>query len=699
MRKLIPINQVQHRDLVNLKSGLVIIQDKKVFDELLKWFSENRKNDLFYSPQPAWIQKNASVLENVTISSTEPFDLLIYEKSLKISKLEGEISDQDLTLNLSQGQKQRLILARAFYSRKSILLLEEPLSGLDRKNRDLIIEGFFKALSDKFLFVIYSKDKSILDWELEREIPLNPISPIQSEESHFKPEMVESREGTWAENNGVSDTFKFVGLLSGAIVIIISQQFFKTLFYKASQTSLTFSHSSIPQLVLWAELHFITFFLGSWLVFRAFSSLGQKFFSKINSLLMNPPYTRLIRTVCEDLKNSLSIDLYEAEYKLPEVVRSFLVLLVSTLATAGLMIYAMPILLIPCSLLIIMLGVLSFYFRRPLLVSNELVARSNTRLLGLINDYQTGHSAIYFNPSVLANMNSQLERELLFLNSSSFFNYSLPGWLEVRLSFIGVSVISLLSITGLLFGGNSVLFGIAMAKSITLTKNLHSIIRKASELEEYRVHINRLRTFSSAGKEVETKETVKLIEESSCEGLIEFRDLTLKYGNVIGFSKSIPFGSKVLIQGPSGCGKSTILLAMLEPNLIKFGKVNISPKRKMLYATSNPIIFDGLSIGQHFNPSPKNSISFYLRKFGIEDDSIMGADLLPEQKIIVAFLRIHFEHTKEHIILLDEITSGLRSSFRDLVEEIILTEWNEATVFYISHTTGNSSRFSHHWLI
>jgi ABC-type bacteriocin/lantibiotic exporter with double-glycine peptidase domain len=686
------------------KTGLLIVKDKKDFEDLLN-FSLEKQLNFFYSPQTIWIQKNSTVLENIIISSIDRFDQLVYEKSLEISRLKPEVSDADLVMNLSQGQKQRLLLARAFYSQKPILFLEEPLNGLDKMNRDLIIDKFFNFLAERKLIVVYSREDSIFNSESRTEIEKNSLlnlNQIQSS-SPFTPHEISFTEKKLSiENLNFTSTTavqKFIGLLSGAFLILISQQFFKTLFYKTSQTSLVFSHSSFPQLAFWAGFHSFSFFLGSWMVFKAFSSLGGTFFFKINSLLLYSPNTRFLRTVGEELKNCLTIDLYEAEYKLPEVIRSFLVLLISTLSTVGLMIYAMPILLIPCSVLLVVLGFLSYYFRRPLIIGNELVARSNSRLLGLLNDYQTGHSTVYYNPEIRKNLNMKFKQELLHLNSSNFFTFSLPGWLELRLSFISASMISMISFAGLFFGGSSVLLGIAMAKSISLTKNFHSLIRKLSELEEYRVHIDRLQMYSSNGQVKEAEPNPKMIQRRETDIAVEFRDLTLKYGQSKAFTRSVPIGAKVLIQGQSGCGKSTILLSILDPSLIKSGTIFSNSDLKFLYLTNNPVIFDGLTINEQLTNASEESISFYLNRFQITSKKILGSDLSIEQKAIVAFLRVHFMQSKHHIVLLDEIVSGLSPAFKELVEEIILTEWKETTVFYISHTTNNQNRFTHHWNI
>ena len=90
-----------------------------------------------YVPQQAWLQ-NASIKENVIFNS--PWDQTRYERVLEACSLMSDLKileDGDETeigekgLNLSGGQKARVSLARAVYSRAGVLLLDDVLSAVD----------------------------------------------------------------------------------------------------------------------------------------------------------------------------------------------------------------------------------------------------------------------------------------------------------------------------------------------------------------------------------------------------------------------------------------------------------------------------------------------------------------------------------------------------------------------------------------
>ena len=62
---------------------------------------------------------------------------------------------------LSNGQQQRLMLARAFAGKKKILILDEPTAALDSKTERIVMENFYKEYKDKTLIII-THNESIL---------------------------------------------------------------------------------------------------------------------------------------------------------------------------------------------------------------------------------------------------------------------------------------------------------------------------------------------------------------------------------------------------------------------------------------------------------------------------------------------------------------------------------------------------------
>ncbi|KAJ3029936.1 UNVERIFIED_CONTAM: hypothetical protein HDU68_010622 [Siphonaria sp. JEL0065] len=90
-----------------------------------------------YVAQTSWLQ-NATIRDNITFGET--YDPQRYDKVIKACALVKDLATLaagDLTeigekgINLSGGQKQRVSLARALYSRASVILMDDPLSAVD----------------------------------------------------------------------------------------------------------------------------------------------------------------------------------------------------------------------------------------------------------------------------------------------------------------------------------------------------------------------------------------------------------------------------------------------------------------------------------------------------------------------------------------------------------------------------------------
>ncbi|KAH6681518.1 ABC transporter-like protein [Halenospora varia] len=106
----------------------------------------DRSNDIVgYCAQTPWLQ-SMSIRENILFSS--PYDEVRYRDVMDVCALIPDMANfkqGDLSLvgengvGLSGGQKARLSLARAVYSRAKVLLLDDPLSALDHQTAESIV--------------------------------------------------------------------------------------------------------------------------------------------------------------------------------------------------------------------------------------------------------------------------------------------------------------------------------------------------------------------------------------------------------------------------------------------------------------------------------------------------------------------------------------------------------------------------------
>ena len=116
------------------------------------------KNDIGYLPQISDIQKDfPATVEEVVLSGTKKLFYRKKEKDLIRFNLErlniANLSKCKFS-ELSGGQRQRVLLARALCASKKILLLDEPVSGLDPKATAMMYEIINKLNKEDGMTII-----------------------------------------------------------------------------------------------------------------------------------------------------------------------------------------------------------------------------------------------------------------------------------------------------------------------------------------------------------------------------------------------------------------------------------------------------------------------------------------------------------------------------------------------------------------
>jgi len=120
-----------------------------------------RERLIGYVPQDALLFPNLSVVKNITYGAGRAgkaggaggaggadFEALVEILDLQ-QLLERRVN------NLSGGEKQRVAIARALMTRPSILLLDEPLAGVDRERREAILPYILRIRRELHVPLIY----------------------------------------------------------------------------------------------------------------------------------------------------------------------------------------------------------------------------------------------------------------------------------------------------------------------------------------------------------------------------------------------------------------------------------------------------------------------------------------------------------------------------------------------------------------
>ncbi|KAF9030066.1 P-loop containing nucleoside triphosphate hydrolase protein [Rhodocollybia butyracea] len=115
------------------------------------WYNLPRQHGVAYAAQESWVQ-NATIKENIVFGAEfeeERYKKVLFqcalERDLELFQAGDETEVGEKGLTLSGGQKARVTLARALYSKAETILLDDVLAALDVHTSKWIIERCFKG--------------------------------------------------------------------------------------------------------------------------------------------------------------------------------------------------------------------------------------------------------------------------------------------------------------------------------------------------------------------------------------------------------------------------------------------------------------------------------------------------------------------------------------------------------------------------
>lgn len=133
------------------EAGDIRIGDRPLFSSAGRINVPARERHIGYVPQDALLFPNLDVRRNITYGAPQrhhDFDALVAILDLQ-PLLERRVQ------NLSGGEKQRVAIARALMTKPSILLLDEPLAGIDRERRERILPYVLRIRRELHVPLIY----------------------------------------------------------------------------------------------------------------------------------------------------------------------------------------------------------------------------------------------------------------------------------------------------------------------------------------------------------------------------------------------------------------------------------------------------------------------------------------------------------------------------------------------------------------
>jgi len=130
--------------------GEIRVGDRVLYSSAKKIDLPARERRIGYVPQDALLFPNLDVTGNINYGKHAAGD---FESLVKILDLQS-LLDRRVKM-LSGGEKQRVAIARALMTRPSILLLDEPLAGIDRERRDVILPYILRIRKELRVPLIY----------------------------------------------------------------------------------------------------------------------------------------------------------------------------------------------------------------------------------------------------------------------------------------------------------------------------------------------------------------------------------------------------------------------------------------------------------------------------------------------------------------------------------------------------------------
>lgn len=138
-------------------SGKIFIAENNINDYNLKWW---RKNCGVVMQDGAIFSE--SIARNIAVDDNE-INILRLEEAAKIANIHDFIMELPLKYNtligkdgvgLSQGQKQRILIARAVYKNPDYIFLDEATNALDTKNERVIVENLMEFYKGRTVIVV-----------------------------------------------------------------------------------------------------------------------------------------------------------------------------------------------------------------------------------------------------------------------------------------------------------------------------------------------------------------------------------------------------------------------------------------------------------------------------------------------------------------------------------------------------------------
>ncbi|KAJ2082698.1 hypothetical protein H4R24_001366 [Coemansia sp. RSA 988] len=675
--------------------------------------------NIAYVPQQPWIL-NATLRENILFGND--YDQEFYYKIISACALQQDIDALpagDLTevgergITLSGGQKMRVALARAVYSRADVYFFDDPLAAIDahvgqhifanvlgtqgilQSRARILITNDTQHLNSADNIVILENGSIFGNGTYEKLMEArNRILDIAGVDLDAKREdssASSSVAGTVSlkagSNNAVSPAASPI-LLSGII----------------NKDGLLGALLSFLQLImLWTRCSV-----------RASVKIHQ---GMINGV-MRSPMSFFEVTPIGRILNRFTTDLVSCDRTLPEAISLMSNKSASAISAIVVIIISTPLIifvLIPLSLIYRNYQKLHINSSRDLkrlqsTLRSPIIAHFQETINGVSSIRAYGHQSRFIQES--ENRMSQHMR-------ANYSYLAINRWISVRLENLGDLVMlgtTLLSIISLhLFGiGDAGLVGLAVSYALKLSSSLNWVVRHSNNIEIAMTSLERAVEYADLPSEMANViEDCRPKQTWPEQGVVEFKNYSARYRDDLDLViKDLSFRvlpkQKVGIVGRTGAGKSSLTLALFRiieatsgqilldgEDIFKYGlfdvrsKLSIIPQDPMLFAGTvreNLDPFSSYSDQNIWRALEQAHLADYIRTKDERLEFIVtqgGNNFSTGQRQLICLARALLKHAK--VLVLDEATASIDNATDKIIQQTIRKEFKDCTVLTIAH--------------
>lgn len=595
-----------------------------------------------YSAQIPWLESK-SIRDNVTFAL--PYEETRYKQVIEACALIPDFfsfKNGDLTaigengVGLSGGQKARIALARAVYTRARILLLDDPLSALDLTTSKHITDRCFASslLKDRTVLLVTNHPElmqriavqaivlddgraQILEYDVSRAFVQSSASPATDDDGSVQ---MRKKDGTdeAIPDKFIEDEHRSHGGVKAAVYwqyIKAGQPYLWVLFVFGYAVYRLLNVAQKWFLKEWGEaygtkqhdsghLNFLKQLpspeedVVPWLLWFLAINLAQVVISTLLRCLMlvivyvtgKRMFHEVMIKVCHTtfrfyditpvgrLMNRLTGDIETVDGNISNQFQAVIYLAIRWIASIIVIASVTPLFLVFSFVLIC---AFLFIFYRFLPTSQSLRRLEMVSLSPLMTDFGALMDGLLTIRAFGAQHRFQdrLIKVVDNFQGMDHFYWSLQAWLQYRFDLLSAFSTFILTLLAIYTKVSPGLTAFVLISANTLVSSTHALCKRYGQLQMDFVSVERV--VELLHLEQEPPGTIDPPASwPSRSGDIEFDNLTIRYAphlepalNNISFN--IKAGDKVVLIGRTGCGKTTLALSLLATLLPEAGRVTI----------------------------------------------------------------------------------------------------------------------------